>query len=200
MRAASDPDPPKTARFAELPVVPWRNGGGVTREVATGGSGEEGFDWRISIADVEVPGPFSAFPGVDRTITLVGGDRMDLVIDGVVHTLGLHELLTFDGASQTSCRLPNGPTRDLNVMTRRDRASAQIAITDLSQTERLTLAEGQFLLLLNGSALVTGERGGRTDLGPLDVVCPDGSAVRCITGSGRAAVVRIVSSPNVSSR
>ena len=86
MRAAHDPnppDPPEIARFAELPVVPWRNGGGVTREVATGGSGEEGFDWRISIADVEVPGPFSAFPGLDRTITLVGGERMDLVIDGV---------------------------------------------------------------------------------------------------------------------
>ncbi|MEO8518403.1 MAG: HutD family protein [Dermatophilaceae bacterium] len=200
MRAAHDPDPHKIARFAELTVVPWRNGGGLTREVASGGSGEGGFDWRISIADVEVPGPFSAFPGLDRTITLVGGERMDLAIDGVEHVLGLHELLTFDGASQTSCLLPNGPTRDLNVMTRRDRLSSQVAIRDLSQTEPLILADGQFLVLLTGSAVVTADPGGRADLGPLDVVCPDGPALRWVVGSGQAAVVQIESSPKPASR
>jgi uncharacterized protein len=108
-------------RFAELPAVPWRNGGGVTREVvASGGSGRHGFDWRISIADVSQPGPFSMLPGVERVIIMVEGERMDLVVDGVVHVLRLHEPLSFEGASQTACSLPSGPTRDLNVMTRCD--------------------------------------------------------------------------------
>ena len=66
-----DPRHLGVVRFTELAVVPWRNGGGVTREIlASGGSGSDGFDWRISIADVSEPGPFSAFPGFDRVITL----------------------------------------------------------------------------------------------------------------------------------
>jgi hypothetical protein len=76
------------ARFAGLAAVPWRNGGGVMREVVAWRSGSWGFDWRISIADVNAAGPFSAFPGVDRIIILVEGKRMDLVIDGVEHVLG----------------------------------------------------------------------------------------------------------------
>jgi HutD len=44
-------------RFAELIGVSWRNGGSLTRRVvASGGSGQQGFDWRISIADVDAPG------------------------------------------------------------------------------------------------------------------------------------------------
>ena len=104
MGADRTPDHLGVVRFAELTAVPWRNGGGVTRQVVSaGGSGSQDFDWRISIADVNEPGPFSSFPGVDRIITVVEGEGMDLVIDGVEHALGLHELLRFDGASRSSC-------------------------------------------------------------------------------------------------
>jgi hypothetical protein len=100
MRADRTPDLLGVVRFAEFIAVPWRNGGGVTREVmASGGSGPQGFDWRISIADVNAPGPCSALPDIDRTITIVEGEGMDLVIDGVEHVLGLHELLSFEGES-----------------------------------------------------------------------------------------------------
>ena len=120
-------------RFDRLPATAWRNGGGVTREVVSaGGSGSRGFDWRVSIADVDQPGSFSAFPGVDRVITVVGGEEMVLVVDGVEHRLGPHEPFGFDGASQTRCLGLSGPTRDLNVMTRSDRWSATLAVRDLS--------------------------------------------------------------------
>lgn len=185
-------------RFAELPAIPWRNGGGVTREVvasgasvASGGSGPQDFDWRISIADVSQSGPFSAFPGVDRVITLVGGERMDLVIDGVVHVLGLHESLSFDGASQASCSLPAGPTRDLNVMTRRDRLSSAVAVRDLSETRPIAVSGSQVVVLLTGTAVVSGADESQAHLEPLDAVCPSGLHVRLVTGSGKAAVVRI---------
>ena len=43
-------------RFAELKPEPWRNGGGVTRELAShpkAASAQDGaWDWRVSIADV----------------------------------------------------------------------------------------------------------------------------------------------------
>lgn len=186
------PDHLGIVRFAELPATHWRNGGGVTREVATSGrSGSQGFDWRISIADVSQPGPFSAFPGVDRVITLVEGERMDLVIDGVVHVLGLHESLSFDGASQASCSLPAGPTRDLNVMTRSDRLSAAVAVRDLSETRPIAVSGSQVLVLLTGWAVVAGADESHAELNLLDAVCPSGLHVRLVTGSGKVAVVRI---------
>ena len=191
MSTDHDPEALGIVRFSGLPVVPWRNGGGVTREVAAGGSSGHDFDWRISIADVNLPGPFSAFPGVDRIITLVDGERMDLVIDGVEHVLGLHEQLSFDGASETSCTLPTGSTRDLNVMARRGRQSAAMAITDLSEGRQLAVARAQVLVLLSGSAVVTSTDAGRAELRPLDAVCPAGPAIRRVTGSGRVAVVRV---------
>ncbi|MGO2464335.1 MAG: HutD family protein, partial [Serratia proteamaculans] len=36
--------------FASLPVTPWRNGGGETREIASWPLGAQDFDWRASIA------------------------------------------------------------------------------------------------------------------------------------------------------
>ena len=186
------PDHLGIVRFAELPVIPWRNGGGVTREVAaSGGSGPQDFDWRISIADVSQPGPFSAFPGVDRVITLVEGERMELVIDGAVHVLGLHDSLSFDGAGQASCSLPAGPTRDLNVMTCSDRRSAAVAVRDLSETRPIAVSGDQIAVLLTGSAVVAGADESQAHLEPLDAVCPSGLHVRLVTGSGKVAVVRI---------
>lgn len=186
------PDHLGIVRFADLPVVPWRNGFGVTREVvASGGSGPGGFDWRVSIADVSQPGPFSSLPGVDRVLTLVEGERMDLVVDGVVHELGLHESLSFSGASQVSCELPAGQTRDLNVMTRSDRLSAAVAVRDLSTTRPIAVSGSQVLVLLTGSAMVAGADETQAELSPLDAVCPRGQHVRLVLGSGRAAVVRI---------
>jgi environmental stress-induced protein Ves len=179
-------------RFAELNAVPWLNGGGLTREVAVaGGSGPHGFDWRISIADVTEAGPFSSYPGVDRIITVVEGEGMDLAIDGVEHVLGLHEPLSFDGASMTSCSRLAGPIRDLNVMTRSDTLSAGVAIRDLSQTRPIAVDDRQVLVLLSGSAVVVGADGSRAELHLLDAVCPRGEHVRLVEGSGRAAVIRI---------
>ena len=74
-------------RAAEREAAPWKNGGGVTREVAAhpADSGLDGFHWRVSLADVAQGGPFSVFPGVDRVITVVRGAGMVLTVDGVEH-------------------------------------------------------------------------------------------------------------------
>lgn len=52
-------------RAEQLVASPWKNGGGVTREIAAQppGASLDGFAWRVSVADVAQPGPFSRFPG-----------------------------------------------------------------------------------------------------------------------------------------
>ena len=58
----------------------WKNGGGETAEIAVfpEGAGLDEFDWRISMARVEAGGPFSRFPGVDRTLSILEGEGMVL--------------------------------------------------------------------------------------------------------------------------
>jgi environmental stress-induced protein Ves len=65
---------------AQLRATPWKNGGGVTREIACHPpqAGMQNFDWRISIAHIASDGDFSVFAGVDRVITLLEGGGVQL--------------------------------------------------------------------------------------------------------------------------
>ena len=118
-------------RWADVVAQPWKNGAGLTREVASA-SGPAGlFDWRVSVADVDASGEFSSFVGVDRIIGLVEGPAMTLTVDGVRRELTRFEPYAFDGGSPTSCEVPLGPTRDLNVMTRRGRCRAIVEVIDI---------------------------------------------------------------------
>lgn len=53
----------------DLPATAWKNGGGVSREMACAPEGSDPFDWRVSVATIEADGPFSRFNGIGRTIT-----------------------------------------------------------------------------------------------------------------------------------
>jgi environmental stress-induced protein Ves len=55
-------------RAGERQALPWKNGGGVTREVIAHppGSDLRHFDWRVSIAEIQGAGAFSSFPGTSR--------------------------------------------------------------------------------------------------------------------------------------
>ncbi len=69
-------------RYAALKPRPWRNGGGVTRELArfpesaAEGTQDGSWDWRVSIAEMSKAGDFSAFPGMDRVMTVVEGELL----------------------------------------------------------------------------------------------------------------------------
>lgn len=107
--------------------APWRNGGGVTRELAAQPAGAD-WIWRISVAEVAADGPFSRFPGVQRWFAVLGGAGVILKLPGAEHRLTLATApLSFDGEQPVACELLDGPTRDLNLMVRRDRAGAQMA-------------------------------------------------------------------------
>lgn len=112
----------RVIRNQDLTRVPWKNGGGTTAEVAAfpKGSTFETFGWRISMADVTSDGPFSSFPGIDRTLIVIEGDGIELNVEGVSFRLDrASPKLSFSGEDITVGRLLSGPIRDLNVMTRR---------------------------------------------------------------------------------
>src|SRR3546814_11687114 len=75
---------------SDIMASPWKNGGGVTREIATGGSTPlcREWGWRVSLAEVAQDGPFSIFPETDRLIAVIAGGCMALVPpDGTTHPL-----------------------------------------------------------------------------------------------------------------
>lgn len=99
-------------------ATPWRNGGGVTRELL---AWPHGADWRvrISVAEIDADGPFSAFEGALRWFAVLSGAGVVLGAPGNEHRLTLASApLRFDGAQAPACRLIDGPTRDLNLMLR----------------------------------------------------------------------------------
>src|SRR5690606_16282318 len=116
-------------------VVAWRNGLGSTREVAIDpldGSVEQGFRWRVSCAGVAADGPFSRFPGVDRTLWLVRGDGLLLDLDGREVRLDQRlQRVDFAGEANVHARLLGGAVDDLNVMVRRGEVRADSSMHQL---------------------------------------------------------------------
>jgi hypothetical protein len=121
--------PVELLRAAGRTPVAWKNGGGVTREVAVHprASDLERFDWRVSIAEIRAAGPFSVFPGIDRRMAVVSG-ALSLAIDGrtPVTLTPESETLEFAGEVPVYAEPLGAPVTDLNVMTRRARCSASL--------------------------------------------------------------------------
>jgi len=108
----------KVIRFEDVAGRPWRNGGGITRELLTGPSAGA-WAWRVSVADIERDAPFSLWAGVQRWFVPIEGGSVELRVDGLPHSVELGgEPLAFEGNALTTCRLIAGPTRDLNLMLR----------------------------------------------------------------------------------
>jgi hypothetical protein len=128
--------------------MPWKNGFGTTTEIAidppTADVGGR-FRWRLSIADVERSGPFSAFPGYERTIMVIAGNGMDMAIDDrpARRLDRLFESFAFSGDSVAECRLLDGPIRDFNLMVARSSLRSCLEVLHLDETPRLLdLASG----------------------------------------------------------
>lgn len=107
--------------------VRWKNDGGWTTEIARDPADGERFRWRISIAEIERDGPFSAFPGIDRDLLLLDGSGIELDIDDAPprRLVQRFERVHFAGESHVDCRLLAGPTRDFNVMADRELVRAE---------------------------------------------------------------------------
>lgn len=143
---------------ADRIAVPWRNGGGVTREVAAFPANSDMVDflWRVSVAEVAAAGPFSLFPGIDRILTVLEG-RLRLNVAGEPVSLSADSNpLRFRGEASVDGWLESGTAvTDLNVMVRRGafqadvrRMAGRMRLTDTSAivfAESPTTIEGVML-------------------------------------------------------
>lgn len=113
-------------RRADLEEIPWKNGGGITRNIASQMDGDTTL-WRLSMADVASAGPFSNFAGLTRVLTVIEGDGM--VLHGPDGDLkaGFAQPVTFDGATPITATLTQGPICDFNLMFDTDRCEAEAA-------------------------------------------------------------------------
>jgi environmental stress-induced protein Ves len=108
---------------------PWKNGGGVTHELLREPADGD-FALRISVADVAADGPFSRFPGIDRTIVMLQGNGFALRRDDGVHVRISEPGLpfSFHGEDAWSATLHDGPVRDFNVMADRARMAVSVQV------------------------------------------------------------------------
>lgn len=145
----------KILRASDHKQMPWKNGGGVTIEIAIhpANATVDNFDWRISTATVAQDGAFSVFPDIDRTLAVLEGNGIILSVDGVETTLTqVSEPYSFAADAQTSARLIDGTITDLNIMTRRGAYTHEVKrIVPDNQTAHLNFEEQSFLFVASGT-------------------------------------------------
>ncbi|MBV6325165.1 HutD family protein [Duganella violaceipulchra] len=138
-------------QYASLRPAPWKNGGGSTTEIAVSpaGAGFDEFDWRVSLATISQSGPFSSFPGIDRSLALVDGDGVLLDFGDERFVLSPSEpLIEFDGEAAVHATVTGGLTTDFNVMSRRGRCRHRIESFLVDGVEQLKRRSGTTLLFL----------------------------------------------------
>jgi environmental stress-induced protein Ves len=168
-------------RAADRIALPWKNGGGVTREVAVWppGSGFDDFDWRVSIAEVRVAGPFSRFVGIDRTMTILEG-RLALTMMSETFTLDSASApFTFPGDVSCFGEPVDGSVMDLNAMTRRGRATARV----MPVSDGAHSASGKSTLLLVRNETNVRLGGQEFYLAPLDALLIGGPSELALDGA-----------------
>ena len=116
----------------DLPLQPWANGAGFTREIAAGPPDRPDpaqWEWRFSVADIAATGPFSRFDGIDRHAALLAGEGLSLSARG--HALDFNAIgdaHCFDGETALQARPKGDGTRLFNAMSRRNRAEVHLHV------------------------------------------------------------------------
>lgn len=171
--------------------LPWANGRGTTLELVRHDDATGALLCRLSVADVVEPGPFSTLPGIDRVITLIGGDGFDLDFGGARPPVALRpfEPLAFSGDWSTTATAVHGPSRDFNVMTARGKIAAEV---ELARTI-VRRADLTYVFAAHGGAtVITDGATVRAEVGEL-IECRQENVVRIETDKpGTAVAVRLL--------
>ena len=175
-------------RRDSLVATPWKNGGGVTRQIASWppGSDLSQFDWRISTAEVSQDGAFSRFDGVDRRLYVLDGEGLELRF-GTARVLPLRtgEHVDFAGEAEVFGRLIKGPVADLNIMVRRGRMRMRAERIIVNGPAEVEHGWGTAVLfVLSGEVSVTNSVARRHD-----TVLLDGSQAMTVTGSAELLMI-----------
>jgi environmental stress-induced protein Ves len=160
-------EPPQSIDLREIAPKPWKNGAGLTREIAVEPpeASSDDFAWRISVAEIARDAPFSVFSGVDRCIVLLRGRGMRLRSDDGAMDARLDEPLQpfrFAGDTPLSATLIDGPCADFNVMVRR--AGWRAEVSAASEARPIEPAGAALVFCARGEASVDADAQPGTDL------------------------------------
>ncbi|MGY2080098.1 HutD/Ves family protein [Modestobacter sp. SYSU DS0657] len=175
-----DPGSGSLIRCARTAAIPWRNGGGRTRELHAGDG------WRLSVATISAVGPFSAFPGRDRTLVVADGRLRLAVGDREQRSLARGHRVDFAGEAGVRAEPVGGPVLAVNVMTERARCTASVRVVRVDGAAPAADA----LVLLAGRASGCGEQ-----LAPCDAVL--GAESGAVRGAGALLVAVSVEAVSV---
>jgi uncharacterized protein len=126
---------------------PWKNGGGVTVDIAAerlDGYPEgswQGLVWRFGRTTIPAPGPFSDLAGFDRCQVVIGGAGLVLVSpDGEIDLRQPFQPVRYRGELPITSRLEQGPVEVVNLIADRTRVAIDLAV--LGAGESLSLPPG----------------------------------------------------------
>jgi len=143
---------------AQHAKVPWKNGLGVSRVIATEPAGA-GFDtmlWQVSGTEIDADRPFSELKGLDRLFMVTEGTGVDLTSINDAGRKWTARVkvgqvpYAFRGGWKTDCRLLDGPVRVFNVLARRGKARASV---ELLAGTAMTKAAGETAIAVHLDSL-----------------------------------------------
>jgi uncharacterized protein len=159
-------------RQASFRAVPWKNGGGVTHEAMRAPANGDPFRWRVSVARVDVSGPFSDFSGYQRKMVLLKGGGVELrFANGAVRALrAVGDMAEFDGAIAAECELIEGACVDLNLITANSLPDVRARVARVHEMRSLPGIAGQVTLAFPiDAAVAVSCAGDRVVLEPWDL-------------------------------
>jgi uncharacterized protein len=176
--------------WAELSDAPWKNGGGITREIVREPATGSKFAWRVSVAEVRTEGTFSIFPGCERHIAVIKGDD-GMTLDFGDNRLGRLDLWrphTFSGDDHVSGLLPFGPVSDINLIVQRSFGDGKLTFYRLSDAsfQPGLAAEHRLVHVAQGSC-----QGMGVELGSGDSLCLYPGEHMQLTGKAILAIASI---------
>jgi environmental stress-induced protein Ves len=123
--------------FGDLNAVPWKNGGGITREIAIDPPDSSllkgDFTWRLSAAEIHKQGIFSRFDGFERQLIVWNGSGVELGGSRLSKMIPFR----FDGATEINC-VPEEKISDLGIIFRAEQVSVGMEVISIESLELQT--------------------------------------------------------------
>lgn len=186
-------------RRADFNRMRWKNGAGWSYEIAARTPPGAPFEWRVSIATIEQPGPFSSYEGYGRWTVLIKGQgfELDSASATSLRFSRIGQLHAYSGAIAWQCRLLGGEAWDLNLIAR-EGSGASMSVAELGAMpfEAGDAREGQLLFPVD-AGLGIDAGAGRQSLEAWDaVMLQPGERASLVPAAGSARVqVAIVRLP-----
>ncbi|WP_185993236.1 HutD family protein [Rhodococcus sp. KBS0724] len=182
------PLPTELIRRGDRRRVPWKNGAGVTDEIAVDATVAP--RWRVSVADLgDAATEFSAFEGRSRVFTVIGAYGVTFEWRGGTTAIEPLQPFGFDGERTPRC-IPDGTTSAFNVMVDRRTTTASVSVHDLVDSTVDTDIHAVTVFYVHSGRVEAGSRS--ADAGDCIVIRLDSVEIR---GTGKVLIAEIRDRP-----